>query len=70
MTFSAAASEGDVLFGTLAIPEREAVELSDEAVVRRLVASGVSRLTAERIVSIERAAESPSRARSRPQSRR
>jgi hypothetical protein len=58
-----------VLFGKLAIPEREAVDLSDDALVRRLVASGVSPLTAERIVSIERCAELPSRARRRPQSR-
>ena len=62
-------SEDVVVFGKLAIPEREASELSDAAVVRRLVASGVSWLTAERIVSIERNAEPASRARRRAQSR-
>lgn len=63
------ASDGVVMFGKLQIPEREATDLSDAGVVRRLVASGVSRLTAERIVAIERNVDEPSRARRRWQGR-
>lgn len=43
--------------------------LEDSAVVDRLVARGASRLTAERIVAIERGRAEPGRARRRPQSR-
>jgi hypothetical protein len=40
------------------------------ALVQRLVAEGASRLTAERIVAIERGDAEPGRARRHPQSRR
>jgi hypothetical protein len=49
---------------------REMKALSNAAVVARLVASGVSRLTAERIVEIERGAAKPGRARTHTLSRR
>jgi hypothetical protein len=54
-----------VVFGALEIPESEADDLSDAAIVRRLVAGGASHLTAERIVELGRSAEEPSRARRR-----
>jgi hypothetical protein len=50
-------------FGELEIPEHEARWLSDEAVARRLVATGVSRLTAARVVEITRGKDEPGRAR-------
>jgi hypothetical protein len=50
-------------FGKLEIPDAEAKRLSATAIVERLVAHGSSRLTAERIVAIERGGEEPSRAR-------
>lgn len=58
-----------IVFGKLEISEQEADEMSDAAVVRRLVASGVSQLSAERIVEVERSTDEPSRARRRPMSR-
>jgi hypothetical protein len=72
MRFPAAApsvDDGMVVFGKLEIPEGEALELSDTVIVLRLVASGVSRLSAERIVAVKRNAELLSRARRRGQSR-
>jgi len=58
-----------VLFGKLEIPDAEAEKLTDSAIVARLVEAGHSRLTAERIVAIEREQEQPTRARRHTQSR-
>ena len=52
-----------VQYRTLTIEEAEAKRLSDEELVRRLLAAGASRLTAERIVAIERGADDVRRAR-------
>jgi hypothetical protein len=52
------------------IAVREMKGLSETAVVARLVESGVSRLTAERIVEIERGSAEPGRARTHTTSRR
>ena len=41
-------------FGELEFTEAEAEKLSDAAIVERLVETGVSRLTAARIVEVER----------------
>jgi hypothetical protein len=49
---------------------REMKELSNAMVVERLVDRGVSRLSAERIVEIERRAAEPGRARTHAMSRR
>jgi hypothetical protein len=49
---------------------REMTALSNAMVVARLVDQGVSRLTAERIVEIEREACEPGRARTHTMSRR
>jgi hypothetical protein len=49
---------------------REMKALSNAMVVSRLVDQGVSRLTAERIVEIEREACEPGRARTHTMSRR
>ena len=57
-------------FGKLEIPDAEAKRLSSEMIVERLVAAGTSRLSAERIVAVERGAETSSRARPHPTSRR
>jgi len=58
-----------VLLGKLEIPDAEAEKLTDRAIVARLIEVGHSRLTAERIVAIEREKEQPSRARRHAQSR-
>jgi hypothetical protein len=50
-------------FGTLILSQAEAKRLHRLARVERLVASGASRLTAERIVAIERGEAEPGRAR-------
>jgi hypothetical protein len=50
-------------FGRIEIPDREAKALSDDDLVRRLVAAGTSRVTAERIVAVERHSVEPTRAR-------
>jgi hypothetical protein len=50
--------------------DSDASRLEASALVERLVADGASRLTAERIVAIERGDEEPGRARRRPQARR
>jgi hypothetical protein len=52
----------------LAVKEMQA--LSNAMVVERLVDSGVSRLSAERIVEIERGTVEPGRARTHTMSRR
>lgn len=65
-----AASADVQRFGTLEIPSDEANRLSSSVIVERLIAGGVSRLSAERIVAVQRGTAGPSRARSHPQSRR
>ena len=65
------ASDAGVLrFGRLEISETELKELSGAALVDRLMAGGISRLSAERIVAIEHGVAEPSRARSHMQARR
>jgi hypothetical protein len=54
----------------IAIGDGELRLLSDTALVGRLVARGVSRLTAERFVAIQRGNAEPGRARPHPISRR
>lgn len=56
-------------FGTLEIPDAEVRVLTREAIIERLVASGMSRLTAERIIEIEQETGEPGRARRRSLSR-
>ena len=55
-------------FGRLEIPEAEAARLSDEAIVKRLVETGVSRLSAARVVAVARGDGEVGRAR--PHARR
>ncbi len=57
-------------FADVEIPDAEVQKLSDAAIVERLVAHGKSRLTASRIVELERRNVEPSRARAHAQSRR
>jgi hypothetical protein len=52
-----------VQFGVLELTEAEAAQMSDAAIVARLVDTGVSRLSAARIVEVGRGAEV---ARARP----
>jgi hypothetical protein len=52
------------------LSESELAELSPGVLVDRLVARGISRLTAERFVEIQRGTGEPGRARSHPVSRR
>jgi hypothetical protein len=56
-------------FGRLEIPDAEAQRLSDRELVERLVDNGCSRLTAERIVAVERGEGEATRARRRSLSR-
>ena len=49
--------------GKLELSDVEAKRLSDEAIARRLVESGVTRLTAEKLVAIARGKDEPGRAR-------
>jgi hypothetical protein len=58
-----------VVFGTLEFPAAEAARMSNAAIVALLVASGTSRLSAERIVAVEREGAACRRARSHLQSR-
>jgi hypothetical protein len=51
------------------IAVREMKELTKASVVARLVESGVSRLTAERVVEIQRGSAEPGRARTHTTSR-
>jgi hypothetical protein len=57
-------------FGKAGLSEAEVERMSGRALVECLVASGVSRLSAERIVAIERGTAAPGRARIHMQSRR
>jgi hypothetical protein len=50
-------------FGKIALPREEARLLTSAALVERLVAAGASRLTAHRIVEVERGGDMPGRAR-------
>ncbi|HEU6446114.1 MAG TPA: hypothetical protein VFL61_13755 [Gaiellaceae bacterium] len=54
---------------SIAISEAELKLMSTPALVARLVADGVSRLTAERLIAIRRGAAEPGRARRRPLAR-
>ena len=65
-----AADAGVLRFGRLEISETELKKLSSAALVDRLMAGGISRLSAERIVAIEHGKAEPSRARSHMQARR
>ena len=56
-------------YGKLELSESEAKRLGGARIVERLVATGVSRLSAERMVEIEREKLQPGRARRRAQSR-
>lgn len=62
--------DGITLFGTLEIANSELRWLSDMAIVARLVESGISRLSAERIVEVQRGELEPGRARRHGQSHR
>jgi hypothetical protein len=57
-------------FGELELTEAEAEKLSDAAIVERLVETGVSRLTAARIVEVERGDGHVGRARPHSMARR
>ena len=61
---------GVLRFGRLEISEVELKELSSAALVDRLMAGGISRLSAERIAAIEHGQAEPSRARTHMQARR
>jgi hypothetical protein len=56
-------------FGRVEIPDAELARLTDDAFVERLVERGVSRLTAHRIVAIQRGSAEPGRARRHAQAR-
>jgi hypothetical protein len=58
-----------VAFGKLELTAAEAARMSNAAIVALLVASGTSRLSAERIVAVEREGATCSRARSHLHSR-
>jgi hypothetical protein len=62
--------DGVTLFGTLRIADSEVGALSNQAIVERLVDSGVSRLSAERIVAVQRGGVEPGRARRHAQGHR
>ena len=57
-------------FGSVEIPDAEMRALTREAIIERLVESGMSRLTAERVLEIEQEAGEPGRARRRSVARR
>ena len=57
-------------FGKLELSAAQASAMSNAAIVAMLVASGTSRLTAERIVEVERDGADAGRARAHLQSRR
>jgi hypothetical protein len=54
---------GVTLFGSLEIANSELRYLSNAMIVERLVASGVSQLSADRIVTVQRGLDEPGRAR-------
>jgi hypothetical protein len=60
----AVTAEHVVRFGALELTDGEAKHLTDSSIVNRLVESGLSRLSAERIVAVERNNAEPGRARS------
>jgi hypothetical protein len=55
--------DGVTLYGTLEIANSELRWLSEAMIVMRLVESGISRLSAERIVEVKRGEIEPGRAR-------
>jgi hypothetical protein len=59
-----------IRFGDVEITSTDLKSLSSSVIVDRLVAGGVSRLTAERIVAIERGTAEPGRARPHATARR
>jgi hypothetical protein len=61
---------GVTLFGALGIRNSELRYLSNAMIVERLVESGVSRLSADRIVAVQRGHVEPGRARRHAQSHR
>jgi hypothetical protein len=62
--------EGFKLFGKLEIADSELRLLTNAMIVERLVASGVSRLSAGRIVDVQRGDVEPGRARRHSHSHR
>ena len=60
---------GVVRFGSVEIANAELKQLDDDGLVDRLLAGGMSRLSAARVVAIERGDAEPSRARIRSQAR-
>jgi hypothetical protein len=62
--------EGVTLFGALGIANSELRLLSDDMLMERLVESGISRLSAARIVAVQRGGVEPGRARRHSQSHR
>jgi hypothetical protein len=67
---SDAKTDGVTRIGTLDIADSEMESLSDATIVKRLVESGVSRLSAERIVEVHRSDNEPGRARRHAQGHR
>jgi hypothetical protein len=61
---------GVTLFGRLEIANSELRYLSNAMIVERLVESGVSRVSADRIVAVQRGQLEPGRARRHGQSHR
>ena len=57
-------------YGRVEIPDAEFARLDDAAFVARLIERGVSRLTAYRILAVERGSSEPGRARPHAQGRR
>jgi hypothetical protein len=64
------AAPATVYFGKLELSAVAAQTMSNSAIVAMLMESGTSRLSAERIVEVEREGADAGRARSHPQSRR
>lgn len=62
--------DGVTVFGTLEITDSELRFLSNAMIVERLVDSGFSRLSADRIVSVQRGDVEPGRARRHAQGNR
>jgi hypothetical protein len=69
-SFRPAANTDVACFGRIELAEVDVKRLSSAALVDRLVASGISRLSAERMVAIERENAEPGRARTHVQARR
>ena len=67
---TSADSPSVVRLGSIEISDLELKRLSGAALTDRLVAGGMSRLSAERTVEIERGTAEPSRARAHAQARR